>query len=142
MNEYFIRHSMNPETDCKRGFSAVGSYILSSVSEAAALRDLATMRGIDTDDAAEFESFCEETTVLWHDELDGWVDPRAGLCAHAAFDTLEEALQAIADNEVVFLADSGMRDMGDLYVFEGVRVFEQTMDDGICFEATGKFWRV
>lgn len=124
--EYFIRASFSPEADIARGFSAVGCYVFGSTEAAA--RAEAEMMDLDPDDLA------------WHDELAGWVMPRAGLCAHDAFETLQEAMEAAQDPSFRWLADAGASDLASIYVFEGVRTFEQSMDDGMTFQASGKFW--
>lgn len=140
---YFIRQSPNPTADIERGFSAVGSLVLGS-DEDSAMRELASLNGIDADDEpVEFRRFENAHEVAFHSELGGYVQPRAGLCAHAEFETLEDAIAAFSASAFTFAADAGA--VGDFYAFEGEGVWEGSdlsNDDGLVFRATGNFWKL
>lgn len=140
---YFIRQSSSPEKDIERGFSAVGSHVLGS-DEESAMRELALLNGIDADDdPTEYRRFENAHEVAFHAELGGYVQPRRGLCAHAEFETLDEAREAFQSRSFVVQADAGAE--GDFYAFEGSYVYENSelsLDDGCVFRATGNYWKL
>ena len=77
-----------------------------------------------------------------HRELGGWVEPRAGLCCYAYFDTLEEALAAAPDAVKLVSGDLGASELASLYVFEGELLPQDSLDDGRVFRPTGRYWLV
>ena len=77
MIAYFIRASLDPADDIDRGFSAVGNYVFSFSRDEEVAAQQAADEGQDFEDLA------------WHEHLRGWVLPRAGLCAHDYFESLE-----------------------------------------------------
>lgn len=148
--QYFIRRSPNPAACIARGFSAVGLNVYSRVSEQDALLGKAmaeTDLDLDFEDDEDgfgaanrraFDRWAAGMDMRFHPELGGWVEARAGLCAHAAFDTLDEALEALRTGDFNEVADGLMP--GELYVFSGWQTGEVTEDDGVSFRPAGEFW--
>jgi hypothetical protein len=130
---FFVRASFNPESDIRRGFSAVGGFVWGKTVRQA-VREMAEAYGISRTEA--------RARLARHRELGGWVEPRAGLCCYAYFDTLEEALAAAPDAAKLVSGDLGASELADLYVFEGELLPQDSLDDGRVFRPTGRYWLV
>ena len=142
---FFVRASLDPEGDIERGFSAIGGHVFGTTARAAAREyaefedDYDVLYEIDDlDDETIFE-YLSENGLQYHPELEGWVLAADGLCAYEAFESLQEALEAVAANEISYGGDLGLSKFAPIYVFEG-EYGPPTLDDGILFYPSGEFW--
>jgi len=130
---FFIRHSNNPEDDLKRGYSFVG-YSLWPTKELA-FEALAEYTSEMTDDFNLTDYMEENDYRVAQDNTTGlWGSCRSGLCAYTQYTTLEDAIEAL-DND-----DYGCGGGGELaqyaVIFEGYKVYDQELDgldSGISF---------
>ena len=144
---FFVRASLDPTGDIERGFSAIGGHVFGTTPRAAA-REHAEFEGNyeflyeleedELDDEAILD-YLLENGLQYHPELEGWVLAHDGLCAYAAFDSLEDALEAVATDDISYGGDLGLSLMAPIYVFEG-EDGPPTLDDGVLFYPSGQFW--
>lgn len=130
---YFIRTTNDPEVDLSRGFSFHGYLLMSEKS--AMLETIAENMGFCDDPGFDIEAWAAENEwrVAQDPATGKWGQRHSGLCAHAAFDTLEEAREALILGEYTHAAGG---DFAPAHIFEGVEVYDPDIDgqdEGIIF---------
>jgi hypothetical protein len=124
---YFIRYTGNPRSDLERGYSFVG-YSLVATKESALIQLAESTSEMDEDFEISQYSEDNDYRVGQDNETGLWGSVRSGLCGFGAFDSVEEAIENIEDNQyhaTTFCV-----------IFEGLQTYDQELDgldDGITF---------
>ena len=130
MAQYFIRYTGNVQADMERGYSFVG-YSLVATKEAA-LTQLAEYTGEAFEDDFDAEAWNDENEHrVGQDNSTGlWGTVRSGLCGYGAFESIEDAIEAMNDPMCQYHATKFCA------IFEGRQTYNQELDgldDGQTF---------